>query len=79
MRIVFDDELLAVQQRENHRHDHGGGIVEGMKKGSGKKDSFFHRGSEFGYIPIRNSCQLRVEVVGELDYSMMFEWRKDEK
>ena len=43
MRIFLDDELLDEQDRENHRNDHCGGIVERMKKGCGKKDSFFHR------------------------------------
>ena len=56
--VIFDDELLAEKKRENHRNDHGGGIVKRMKQGCGEQDSFFHRQSEVGYIPNRKGCQL---------------------
>jgi hypothetical protein len=51
--VIFDYELLAEKKRENHRNDHCGSVVECMKQGGGKQDSFFHRELEVGYIANR--------------------------
>jgi len=42
VKIFFNDELLTVEERENHRDSHSGRVVERMKEGSGEENLFFH-------------------------------------
>jgi len=73
MRVLMDDELLVEEDRKDHRHDHGRGIVEGMEKRGGKEDSFFHREQDVGYIPNGLCCQFErfrktcLKLCSELD------------
>lgn len=58
MKIFFDDELLTVEERKNHRDSHSGRIVERMKEGSREEDLFLHAILERGiYTKPRFICQ----------------------
>ena len=58
MKIFLNDELLAIQKREDHRDRYSGGIVERMEEGGGEKNLFFHALLERGiYTKPHTVCQ----------------------
>lgn len=65
MKIVFNDELLTVEERKNHRDSYSGRIVERMKEGSREENLFLHAILERGiYTKPRFICQsLRIMLI----------------